>query len=575
MPDISVIVPTYQRRDLVLALLSALSAQEIDGSFEVIVVIDGSRDGTVEALKTYQAGFPLKVIEQPNRGLARTRNRGAEAAKCDILLFLDDDMEPDSSLLHEHLSSHRQGAEAVLGNMPLHPDSPRNLLSEGVRLWAEEMAERLSSPGYRPAYDEIVGGQFSLRRSLFMSLGRFDERFTRAGAYGGEDIEFGHRLLMSGAKIVFNPKAISKQRYVVSPAQQLRQYRQAGHADVAIVRMHPELSDRTFSGKRASSEIHRLVWRVVLLFPQLSGWLNAPLRSIAISRVLNGRRDKWTAWMYYTARAVEYWRGVHEAGGIPRPRPVRVLSYHAVADLSGDAVLEEYGIPPTAFCEQLDWLERAGCHFITPQEFLRFLTGNGGMPRKPILLTFDDCYTDLLEVVAPSLRERAISAVAFAVTNELGGQNRWDQAIGARPLKLLDVEGLTKLSRQGFEIGGHSRSHRALDGLEKTDLASEIAGSIEDLNRIGLSDLRLFAYPYGAYNKRVRQAVRDAGIKAAFTVIPGRVRPGQDPCLIPRIEILRKDGGWRFGIKVTLANRLFLIWDEIIRRVRRSIAGQP
>ena len=52
MPDISVIVPTYQRRTLVLALLSALSAQEFDGSFEVIVVIDGSRDGTAEALKT-------------------------------------------------------------------------------------------------------------------------------------------------------------------------------------------------------------------------------------------------------------------------------------------------------------------------------------------------------------------------------------------------------------------------------------------------------------------------------------------------------------------------------------------
>ncbi len=73
-PDISIVIPTYQRRDLVLTLLKGIACQDFAGSFEVIVAIDGSRDGTAEAVKTLRPDFPLKVIEQPNLGLARARN---------------------------------------------------------------------------------------------------------------------------------------------------------------------------------------------------------------------------------------------------------------------------------------------------------------------------------------------------------------------------------------------------------------------------------------------------------------------------------------------------------------------
>jgi glycosyltransferase involved in cell wall biosynthesis len=91
-PRFSVVIPTYQRRDLAVALVRALERQTYDGPFEMVVVVDGSTDGTVEALAQLHPQFQLRVIAQKNSGLARARNAGAGAAAGEILLFLDGDI---------------------------------------------------------------------------------------------------------------------------------------------------------------------------------------------------------------------------------------------------------------------------------------------------------------------------------------------------------------------------------------------------------------------------------------------------------------------------------------------------
>ena len=101
-----------------------------------------------------------------------------------------------------------------------------------------------------------------------------------------------------------------------------------------------------------------------------------------------------------------------------------------------------------------------------------------------------------------------------------------------------------------MEIGGHSRTHRPLTGVPDEDLLGEITGSVEDLEAAGLNRPRLFAYPYGEQDQRVRRAAREAGLKAAFTVIAGRTHPDHDAFQAPRIEIMREDSGWRFLWKV-------------------------
>src|SRR6185312_13849637 len=155
--------------------------------------------------------------------------------------------------------------------------------------------------------------------------------------------------------------------------------------------------------------------------------------------------------------------------GAARSR-LRILAYHAVADLSGDPVLAEYGVAPALFAAQLDELIDRGWEFVDLGAVLDFLAGGQPLPRRALLLTFDDAYIDLLEVACPLLRERGIPALAFAVAYRVGASNTWDQPKGAAALPLLDGEGLRALSERGVEIGSHTATHRSLRGLEGSDL---------------------------------------------------------------------------------------------------------
>ena len=100
-----------------------------------------------ENLGKSAAPFTLTILEQSNQGAASARNRGAAAAGGEILLFLDDDMEAHPQLLVEHDRSHREGADVTLGHIPLHPESPLNILNAAVKSWAEDRVRNLSTPG--------------------------------------------------------------------------------------------------------------------------------------------------------------------------------------------------------------------------------------------------------------------------------------------------------------------------------------------------------------------------------------------------------------------------------------------
>jgi peptidoglycan/xylan/chitin deacetylase (PgdA/CDA1 family) len=259
-----------------------------------------------------------------------------------------------------------------------------------------------------------------------------------------------------------------------------------------------------------------------------------------------------TRW-FFRVRNLEYFHGIESAGGIPEPRPVRVFCYHAVANLGGAGALEPYGIPPEEFCQQLRFLARR-FRFLDAAEFVRFLDG-AGVPRSAALLTFDDCYEDLLGAALPVLSELGIPALAFAVTQRVGRTNDWDAAIGAPQLLLLDADGLLELAEAGIAIGSHSRTHRMLNRVDPVELADELRGSMADLEELGLGRPSFLAYPHGEHDAEVRRAAAEAGFLGAFTVTAGDAQPDGDRYAIPRLEILRADSGRRFRQKATASPR--------------------
>ena len=566
-PRFSVVVPTHERRELVVRNVAALAAQELP-SFEAIVVVDGGGDGTAAALRALDTSFPLTVLEQENSGAAEARNAGARAASGEILLFLDDDMEADPAMLAEHDRSHREGADLVVGDLPLHPDSPQNLLSWGVGLWASTRREQLTGGGGEIGADDLLTGQLSISREAFARVGGFDTSFTREGLFGGEDIDFGLRVVKAGFEAVYNPAAISHQYYDVDPAAYLRRTREAGRSEEELLLKHPEQGKRLDEGPAFHTRRSRWLLGPLVALPEACGW---PLRSAAVALVRSGRQEGWVRRLFFGMRTVEHLRGVRQArrafaGG----SEVAVLAYHAVADLSGDPVLAEYGVPPDRLAAQLDALAAHGWSFVGPDAALAALAGDGGLPRRAVLVTFDDCYLDLLSDGAPVLAERGIPALAFAVAGLTGASNEWDRPLGARELPLLDAEGLRQLTARGFEIGSHAMTHRPLARLDRAEAEAEVAESAARLESLGLPRPRTFSYPHGESNPEVEAAVRENGYLAAFSVTPGIAERSSNRWALPRIEVLASDSVRELRLKLATA-RWPARWRGLALRAARLL----
>jgi GT2 family glycosyltransferase/peptidoglycan/xylan/chitin deacetylase (PgdA/CDA1 family) len=559
----SVVIPTYERRETVLRTVAALGDQEFE-DFEVVVAVDGSSDGTAEALRRLDTRFPLRVVEQPNGGRATAVNAGAGAAQGELLLILDDDMSADPRLIAEHDRSHREGADAVMGDLPLDPSSPPNLLSWGVGFWARTRCERLSVPGAEIRLDDLLTGQMSVSRQTYEQLDGFDVSFTRDGLFGGEDIDFGYRLLGAGKRVVFNPRAITYQYYDVGPAEYLRRARETGRSDWELVAKHPELSERLENSPHFTSRRSRLLLQPLLALPAAISW---PLRAGACALVRSRLNTPRLRRLYFAVRTLEYLRGRRAAERQTAGGSAVVLAYHSLADLRRDPVLAEYGIEPKTFAAQLDMLVERGHRFVDLDLFLAAVDGRAPLPSKATLVTFDDAYADLLPAATEILSQRNIPAVVFAVGGQIGGANEWDHHLGASALPLLDAEGLRALAEAGIEIGSHSVNHPQLTKISFDEAKAELRDSAAQIEAAGLPRPRTFAYPHGEWNPPIAAAAAAAGYEAAFTIDHGRARTGCDRFALPRIEVLASDSPRSLRLKLATAGWPNRIRDRLLRRL--------
>ncbi len=137
-PDVSVVIPTFNRRAQLERTLVGLAAQtDLEHEVEVIVVSDGSTDGTDDWLRSGAAPLPVSACYQPNSGPAAARNHGVSAARGSLVLFLDDDVVPAPDLVSTHVHHHRSLDDdlVVVGPMRTPEDLP---LSPWVK-WEQRM----------------------------------------------------------------------------------------------------------------------------------------------------------------------------------------------------------------------------------------------------------------------------------------------------------------------------------------------------------------------------------------------------------------------------------------------------
>ncbi len=239
-------------------------------------------------------------------------------------------------------------------------------------------------------------------------------------------------------------------------------------------------------------------------------------------------------------------------------------------------------LPRTEFAAFLDQLKGGGFRTITLAE----ACVRSPLPKKAVVLTFDDGCTCFAEHAWPELAARGMTATLFALsgaldgasTAGLAGTNRWDRQDPQsmeREERLLNGPELAALARAGVEIGCHGQLHRDLTACSAEELEEEVAASRSALAAALGAPVTTFCYPYGRLDKRARAAVDRAGYLAAVSIHGAAHAQRADRLALPRMILNPGESPFERRIK---ASGLYPLWSRlprvgVLRALRAFRAG--
>lgn len=190
---VTVQICTYNRKDLLKKCLEKIFFQTFPYSdYEIVLVDDGSTDGTREMVEQLIPPCKFKYIYQKNSGLAKARNTGINKSSGSIILFIDDDILASAELIEEHYNFHQMHPKSVVKGWVNHIGSLKDIKEPKFK-WAD----------FSTAF--FWTSNVSVEKKYIVEAGGFEEDFTE---YGWEDLELGLRLKRLRLKSYFNKKAV-------------------------------------------------------------------------------------------------------------------------------------------------------------------------------------------------------------------------------------------------------------------------------------------------------------------------------------------------------------------------------
>jgi len=555
--EISVIIPTYNRLEKLQACLDSLGRQSISiDKYEVIVVVDGSTDGTQEYLAGLATPFKVTVICLQNQGQSVARNRGAEKASGQYLLFIDDDMVASRELIREHLQGlSRHKGHVALGNMTLlNPDYGDWYTKAYADAWKQHYVELANRS---PEWRDLFGGNVSMERTLFRAVGGFT-----AGVPHCNDIEFGYRFHRQGTPFVYLASAIATHTDHKTWRQLIAESDQKGAAMVDLIQRHPSLLKELAQCFRIVPPFRRLA---------LCGLLRLDLPVERVVPLCGGLIPKaWRRRCYKILQQYIYWRGVKRAlearsqgswAGFSRGVPI--LMYHAFSENPDKC--GRYIISARRFRQQLRWLYLHKYRVIGLEEYARMLESGQPLSDRTVVMTIDDGYAEVITIALPLLQRLGFSASFFLPSNCIGGVNCWDSSGELAGRKIISWHDAKTWLSCGMDIGAHTRNHPCLPELTAEKAQAEIEGSRKDIeSNLGVRTLA-FSYPYGAYNDFVMGIAEKVGYCVSCSVEEGLNHPATPPHALRRVEIRGGDPLWVFILKV----RFGTIRTKLAQTLRR------
>jgi glycosyltransferase involved in cell wall biosynthesis len=240
-PEFSVVIPTYNRLEVLSEVLQALEFQQEPPPFEIVVVDDGSTDGTAEWLRSRTFRVPLRSIVQENHGPAAARNTGVAAASGRWVAFLGDDTVPSPGWLAAHREAHRRRGDdshiAVIGYTGWHRRMRLNPFLRYINEYGLQFGYALIHDKEDVPFNFLYTSNLSLGRDLLLAE-PFDLRFPYAA---WEDIELAYRLKRRGLRLIYQPEATVAHDHPTDLARFAARQEKAGYCAVVFYRLHPEL----------------------------------------------------------------------------------------------------------------------------------------------------------------------------------------------------------------------------------------------------------------------------------------------------------------------------------------------
>jgi glycosyltransferase involved in cell wall biosynthesis len=236
-PELSVVIPTYNRLETLAHVLPTLLEQDLPATqYELLVCDSNSTDGTTEYLAEMRARYPgVRHLPGAYSGRAAARNAGIAAATGAVVLFNDADILASPNLLSTHARRHHEGSRIAVVGLEV---QVKDLADYEFKRDHPESRGHLHPPSRKKlSWLYFLTGNASVRRDDLLRAGCFDESFT---GYGHEDLELGYRLQREGVEILYEPLAVNYHCQDVGYDDQKEKMRLAGRSTARFYRKHPD-----------------------------------------------------------------------------------------------------------------------------------------------------------------------------------------------------------------------------------------------------------------------------------------------------------------------------------------------
>lgn len=242
-------------------------------------------------------------------------------------------------------------------------------------------------------------------------------------------------------------------------------------------------------------------------------------------------------------------------------RRLSILMYHRVGRFRPMKVHRANYCDHRRFAAQMAFLRHFNFQVLSLDQALAGLRGLQPLPKRALVLTFDDGYDDFMTYAAPVLADHGFPATVYAISGALGQQPRWlQEAAGQPPARLMTPQQLRSLRAQGIGIGSHTASHLELRSAEPRHIRDELRTSKQQLEDLLGEPVEHLCYPFGGFNLTAVKIAAAVGYKSATTCLRGAATPADHPLILPRKAISFGDDligfWWKLAIKQAPKPRL-------------------